>query len=501
MKRIKNKINSFIKSFKEWNIPLILVVILLIMVTLVTSFLTFRLDNDFHFLINLGERIINEGFFYVDNFTIHKNLSFFPQQWLTDIIFYLIYNKFNIVGIYIFINIINLIITFLIYKLSMLISQNKAKLSLIITIFTTVISSVFFVTTRPQIFDIVLFLIEIYLLELYIQKNNKLYLIGLPIISLLLINLHSSMWLMLFIILIPYFLDSLNKTKYFKKDKYQLRPLIITTIIMFLVGFINPYHIESIKYLTSSYGIHEINNMVMEMKPAVINNKFGLCIFINIYIVLFSYYFSKRMKLRYFLLFLGTSILSLMHMKGYLFLLICSIPSLCYSFKDKFKYIKQEKYYHYKVNNIFIVTLFFIFLGIISYFIYDFNLEENNKHILEDVANYLDTLNIDNIKLYTGYDDGAYLEYRGYKCYIDPRAELFLKANNKQEDIIKEYYNLQEGNMDYQEFLDKYKFDYLVVREGDVLYTDILGYEIVYEKELVNNKKNITRYRIYKRIG
>jgi hypothetical protein len=80
------------------------------------------------------------------------------------------------------------------------------------------------------------------------------------------------------------------------------------------------------------------------------------------------------------------------------------------------------------------------------------------------------------------------MEYRGYNCYIDPRAEVFLKANNKKEDILIEYYDLQNTrSINSNEFIKKYDFDYLLLnKEGDALYYDLRNYpndlyEIVYE--------------------
>ena len=47
------------------------------------------------------------------------------------------------------------------------------------------------------------------------------------------------------------------------------------------------------------------------------------------------------------------------------------------------------------------------------------------------------------VVLYTNYNNGSYAEYRGLKPYIDTRAEVFLKSNNHKEDIMMEYYFIQ----------------------------------------------------------
>lgn len=507
---MKSKIKRFFDFYARWNPPLILIYILLFLFSIFISLKLFRFDNDFWFLINTGKYIINNGFPLIESFTIHSDFSITIQQWLTDIIFYFIYDKFDVYGMLILVTIINLIITMLIYKLCMLISDKRVKLSFIITISTSLLFNMFLMTTRPQIFDILFLLLEIYLLEIYIKNNNKLYLTILPIISLLMINLHSSIWLMLFVFLIPYFIDVIFRFKYCDKDKYSVVPLIITSIIMFIVGFINPYGIEAITYLFNSFGIESINNFVNEMMPITITSFSGIIIFVYILILLYSYYYNKgnKIKLRYLLLFLGTCYLALSHSRGVLFLFISGILLFSYNFKVSFN--KEDNInvlYKNKYMNIFLVSLLFIFIIVYVYMLCNsnINIKEKNKYYLYDLVNYLDSNTNKDIKVYTGYNDGGYLEYRGYKCYIDPRAEVFLKSNNKKEDILIEYINLQNGILDYREFLDEYNFDYLVVSEDDLLYNYIRlddGYEVVYEEEVnqycFGNNKVI--YRLYKRV-
>ena len=142
-------------------------------------------------------------------------------------------------------------------------------------------------TTRPQMFDIVLFLLELYLMESYIIKEKKIYLYFIPIISLLVINLHASMWLMIFILLIPYYIEYIIKR--IRKEKiYKIKTIIIITIISLIFGLINPYHFNSIIYLLNSYGIKEINFIVGEMNPLSMSN--GFIIYGLIFIALLLIY-------------------------------------------------------------------------------------------------------------------------------------------------------------------------------------------------------------------
>lgn len=482
-------LRKILHKYKTWNPPKE-VRLLLLFLPIILLFFTFNIDNDFWFLINTGKTILTKGFITIEPFTIHEGLKFIPQQWLTDVIFYILYSKLGVYGIFALLVIINILIIFLMYKLCLLVSNNKVKLSLLITIVTDILLEMFAFTTRPQIFDILLLLLEIYLLELYIKKKKNKYLIGLPIISLLMLNLHASIWPILFIFLIPYFLGKL-KFKWTIKEDYKLIPLIITFILMLLITIINPYKLELQEYFFNSYDISYINNSVLEMTPVNITN--GLIFIIYIFMVLLTYYLNKdkKVNLRYLLLILGTTYLLLKHYKGIIFFSIASLLILSYNLKDYFPFEKKEvtsKYYLpitcFLIVGIFIICIIFI----------PIDKEFNNP--LVKVGNYLEDNVSKNIKLYTNYNNGAYFEYLGYKTYLDARAEVFLKKNNQKEDILFEYYNLERGKLNYREFLDKYNFDYLVIDSKELLYTYIkdTNYDLVYEyptKDVI--------YQIYKR--
>ena len=212
-------LKKFFQKYKKWN-PNKEVRLFLLFMPILLFFVTFKIDNDFWFLISTGKTILNKGFITIEPFTIHEGLVFLPQQWLTDIIFYLLYSKLGIYGIFFFLMFINIIVIFIMYKLCLLITNNKIKLSLLITIITDFLLEILVFTTRPQVFDILFLLLELYLLELYIKKKKNKYLIGLPIISLLMINLHASIWPMIFVILFPYYLGKI-KLKYFTSTRLK----------------------------------------------------------------------------------------------------------------------------------------------------------------------------------------------------------------------------------------------------------------------------------------
>lgn len=79
-----------------------------------------------------------------------------------------------------------------------------------------------------------------------------------------------------------------------------------------------------------------------------------------------------------------------------------------------------------------------------------------------------------NLKIYTDYGSGGYVQYRGYKTYLDPRGDT---------TITKEWVDFNKGKITPQELFDKYHFDYLLVRnEEDPFYqASDLGCQKIYE--------------------
>lgn len=139
-----------------------------------------------------------------------------------------------------------------------------------------------------------------------------------------------------------------------------------------------------------------------------------------------------------------------------------------------------------KTDKLMIIIIICSYLVIISNIV----VIKPDKHPLEKVVNYLNSHTTKDVLLYNDFNEGSYLEFNGYKTYIDPRPEIFLKSINRQEDILKEYYNLQTGNLKIKDFLAKYKFTYLVLSDSDVMFykEELTGYKLVY------SEKN---YRIY----
>ena len=441
-------------------------------------------ENDLWFLLNTGRYILNYGFPTVDPFTIHEGLSLVVQQWIPDVLFYTVFNSFGEIGLYILVNLVNVFIVLITYKLLMLMTDNKRNLSVMFTTVITTLISMSFIVSRPQIFSISFLITELYILEYYFITKKRKILLVLPILSVLMINFHASMWLLLFCFLVPFIFDTFS----FRFGKLvsnggNKKDLILIGIIMGVCGFINPYGIDAMTYVLTSYGIPIINACVGEMLAPDIATIRGKASFIVIFLVYLIYFLflKKKINIRHFLLLIGTTYLALSSYRGIVFFIIASIYPLAFYFKNNFYYIKDKNNLSPKLVYIFLFLIFVLvpFFVIIKndLIITDFPMKSGINYILENE-------DVSEVKLYCNYGECNYAEYMGIKVYLDSRAEVFLKDNNHKEDILKEYYLLQHHAIYYKNFIDKYNFTHLLVKETDVLYQNLLhddNYEVVYE--------------------
>ena len=454
-------------------------------------------ENDIWFLLKHGEYILKHGFPHIEPFSMHQNFSFVMQQWLSSVIFYISHKILGQYGILLVIIITNILMLYFLYKLCMLISENKFRLSIVITCITDIFLLLFMIP-RPWIFTMLNLIIVLYIMELFYKKNNRKALYFLPLISLIQINIQSSMWFMLFIFMLPYIVDL------FLKERRRLSSFPLIIILMFICGFINPYGLDNILYVVKSYGNYYINNTVSEMLAISLNDKrilfYSYLFYFILAIELLIYIFCKkgRFELRHLFLFLGVSFLGLKNLRSMWIFIIGTIPFLSSYLKPYFKKLsfkeenfelepdERKKYYLVIV----ILCIYTCGVSVIA------NSKFTNK-LEKGIDAIYNTSNVNaKTTVYTSYNNGSYAEYRNLKPYIDSRAEIFIKKNNHKEDIMKEYYLVYNGYISYDKFINKYKFDYMIIMKNEAIYTSALkdkNYKSIYY-----SKKY--KYRVFERI-
>jgi hypothetical protein len=298
----------------------------------------------------------------------------------------------------------------------------------------------------------------------------------LPILSVALINLHAAVWPVFYIILIPYILDGLNiKIGIIQSHGYRLTPLFIAGFAAAITALLNPYTTDAISYLYYSYGNIYIDTFIIEMESPSFKHFGGLLLFTLYVSVVLAYCLNRNgtTRLRYALLTLMTAYMGLSSARSLQYFFI-TVPFLAYYYRD-FDILSATKTKKERAD---IVTYIKVCLLILIYTIIIFKAPRHTEKEFYDnhlpvgpaefIINHFD---LDNIRLFNDYDMGDYLEFKGIKTFIDSRADVFLKSNNKKDDILNDYFEVLMGKTHYVDFIAKYKFSHFLVVRGSLMDT------------------------------
>ena len=474
--------------------------LLLLSLPVIMSFCHIRfLDNDFFFLYSTGDYIVHRGFPFTDILSMHSSMKIVVHQWLSSVIFYYVYNVLGEIGILLLLYICNIGIIYLTYKLISIICKNDF-ISLVLA--GLINFSIFdpFIVTRPQLFTYLILLGEVILLEKHAQTKDIKYLFGIPALSLALVNLHAAMWPMILVFMLPFIAAAIPiKIESFKKEpEGSLKAVATTFALSIIVGLLNPYGMDSMLYLTRSYG-HESFSIILEMNATNFDASEGkiMLIYLGAIFLALLLLKKKRFSVRHVLLFAGTLLLGVVQVKGVPYFLLFGVPAITYLLEG-FDFSGLTKPFKKAVTKR-IKILFIILLCGCFFYIGERRLLQT-RDVREAVMEHREHLNeviaiLDEeqgpIRLYTDFNNGQYFEFYGYYPYIDGRAEVFVMENNRVYDYFYEYFCHFHGGYYYRDFIDKYQFNYLVIDPGidSYTYTNLLrddDFELVYSNYDVN---------------
>ncbi|MBR5647918.1 hypothetical protein IKW73_03245 [Candidatus Saccharibacteria bacterium] len=459
------------------------------------------LDNDSWGVLAEGRYIANNGVYYEDVLSMHDGLSTVVQNYGFAVIFYWIFNLFGAAGIYVFMLVLSFLVCLFVYKICMLISEKNTNLSLLLMMITSIVLTFSgFSVTRAQMVSFVIFLALIYVLELYVKTGKKKYLWWIPAFSLAQVNLHASLWPMLFLVILTFMVDMFVTSKIEHKKEHKIVPLFVSGAVSLLLGLINPYGLSMLTVMFKVYGDAAFSDLVIELSPfGPLENAENAIFYILLGAVIFLYAFGKRQnaRIRYLLMLLGFLALGLNTIKGLSQVILVMFFPLALLYKN----VKIGKIFDVKICNnaavawvgglallTFVAVLPVVMLGVSN----DYP-EHGLVEAMDIIDVYEDGRDKRSLKIYTGYNIGGYVEYRGYRAYMDPRGCDFMKKLNGREDILQEWVDFRGGKIDKNEFLSKYSFDYLIA-ENDPFYGSANdGYELVYKNE-------DTKLEVYKKI-
>jgi hypothetical protein len=185
-----------IKNIRFEILAIILIAIFCIALSPVT------LQNDTFYTIKVGESIIQNGVDMQDHFSWHENLPYTYPHWAYDVCIYFIYFLFGMNGIYISTCVLAVILGITMYKVNCKLVKNK-PISFVITLLAMYLMEGY-ITARAQLLTFILFTLEIYFIESFLDSKKKRYAIGLIILPIIIANFHAAVWTFYFILFLPY---------------------------------------------------------------------------------------------------------------------------------------------------------------------------------------------------------------------------------------------------------------------------------------------------------
>jgi hypothetical protein len=337
---------------------------------------------------------------------------------------------------------------------------------------------------RPWGFTTISMLLVLNIADIYFNNrdNRKRYACCLlPIISILQINLHASMWYIVLFIALVCLVPSFNAETSVNDVKAHIKAnklLIGMVFLMIPCCLITPYGAESVLYLPLSYGQATKYDTISELAMPTMLSVFGVYVLLSL-IFLFLYVRKRRCLDYIFLLALTGIFLAGLHKRDIFILSVFMTPCVTHVFEG-FRYPCELYGSRYRGTAFYtyILTLCFVSLSFTRAFVGVNNgtLLPDSGYIPEKAADYLDDINAQGSRIYTSFNSGAYMEYRGYDVYIDARPELFQERINKKDDIYTEYMDINgSAAADFESFIDKYDFDYYLLLSDDFLLSYMQG--------------------------
>lgn len=433
-------------------------------------------QNDTFFTIAVGEKILEQGIYTDETFTWHQGLKYENVRWLFDILITKIYQISGFFGIYLFVMIMTAIIGITLFNI-FLKKDIKPIGAFLLAIITIYFGRAMF-CARAQIISFWLFILEAYFIEQLLKTGKKRYSAFLFIIGVLIANFHASVYPLFFVLFIPYIaelilaklpLNQTDESKIIIEKRNNIKNMFFTLIICAFSGLCTP--IGFMPYLDMFKTIGAISSDIIgEMLPLNLLNSLN---FMSIVVLVIGILVFSKTKIRivdaFFLL--GFILLSLSNNRSLFFFIFIGMSSVANILKDFFYEYKVEWNLSPKVKKIGIV-----FLSIIIIFISGNNFSKKINADYVDVGEYpvdaakyiMRNLNIQDIKLYNGFNIGSYLEFCKIPVFMDSRAEIYIEQFN-DTTILKDFQSLSSGGAHYNEIFEKYGITHALLYTNEIV--------------------------------
>lgn len=472
-----------------------------ILLSIFSIFIHNTTDPDLWWHLETGEYVLENGIPTSDpnfSYTAIDN-EWFMHEWLSEVILFQVYELVGLVGLSIFFSVIvSLAFSFLYYSL-----PGRPYIPSIVTLLSALLTTLV-MNSRPQMFNVVLAIIFVALIERY--KTNRLkqsILWAIIPLTILWVNLHSG-FVLGFVLLGAYIvggflqhffapnsLDSNNDL-----DKMQIRFLTLITGVSFVASMLNPKVYKQWLYPFETTLFNDFMQMHIDEWQSIdfksfIGTLFALFFLFGITMMLLS---SKRISWTDFLIYFGSLFGALQSTRNIPIFAVVVIPIIVrYAItavpENNIGKIMRGDQPETSLPRPLAVLNLILLLMIASLLLYratkiwSINEDAIAQRFPVDAVEYIKSENLDEKRVYNQYNWGGYLIWHEIPSFIDGRADLF--SNDFLEEGTKPYF----VDEDWELVLNKYEIDYvLIATDHDlaVLLTASANWQISYVDDVAS---------------
>lgn len=465
----------------------------------------FIVSCDVFYFIPSGAYIEQYGLPHELMFSVHAggHFHYIMQQWLFALWNWKVYQAFGLYGILFFGVLTKIVLLLLLHRLLLHASGGRRGLA-----FAETFLAGFFVlmlyTGRPYTLTCCFLLIELLFLQqlrAHPERRRYGYLLF-PLLSVLEINLHAAMWPMLLIFLLPYFFEStLGRLAFFSArfDSTRAIPwrtLAVYAALIFVFALLNPYGLEMLGYGISNCGTPSLRYISTEMQPLTVRAPF-LVVLIPLFTVYMIWKWLRwHFELPLLLLMLGTGCMAMIAERSLFLFFPCVMLALARLGCREFPFACSPRQ---KRRMLCVGTAAMSLLLLASFILLPKNVipagwSAGLQAMREDAA----AQGRDIGDVYAVMNIGSYLTFAQIPVYHYSCDEAFTGKMNRRRDILAEYHAVQEQQLPYKEFLRRYDFHYLFVKNDDYLYDALASdedYTLLYEYDVPLIDCSICVYR------
>lgn len=237
-------------------------------------------DSDGWFLLATGKRIVEHGIPYANPWSLSSYRPIVVQQWLHDVLLYGSYTLAGYAGTVLYQAVLAALVALSIaFAIRGFGDRGLTLPRLLFCIGLALFGAGIYISVRPTAWSMACMCLTAGVCTRWKRTGDWRYLIALPAITVLHVNMQSAMWLLdVFLagcFLLPRDLSEFRSTTP-EEMLAEIFPLSLALVAMLTAAFVNPYGADGARYVFDSMGAASYGNVISEMKPAFEATK-GFC--------------------------------------------------------------------------------------------------------------------------------------------------------------------------------------------------------------------------------